>query len=406
METIKVYTAIIGGGASGLMCACVASKTNPDKKIIVIERDNRVGKKILVSGNGRCNLSNLTTCIKNYNNSFDDGINFLLEDYPPSKVIDYFSSIGLLTMRDFENRVYPLSKQASAVLSVLRNELKRNKVQELCDTEVIDISKHKGGYKLRCSDKTIIAEKVVIATGGKNNYAQKVVGNTYAVAQSLGHKVTSLSPSLSPVKVKSNVIKSLKGIRAQGSVSAVVNNKPLKSEQGEIQFGADCLSGICVFNLSRILNREKNAKIILKLLPDYSFLEIKEMLNKRISLINNDSVQDIFTGLFHKNIGIALLKESKIDTNKKANELSKAETNALANTVNEWVFETIPSNDFSTAQVTAGGVSCSEINPNTFESKKAKGVYICGEAIDVDGDCGGFNLQFAFSSGMCVGEQL
>lgn len=405
METIKVYLAIIGGGASGLMCACIASK-NKDKKIVVIERDSRVGKKILVSGNSRCNLTNLSAKTSNYHSSFSDGVEFLLKNYPPTAVIEYFNSIGLLTTVDSENRVYPLSKQASAVLSVLRNELKRNRVKELCDTEVLDISKCGEGFKLRCADKTIIAKKVVIATGGRNNYAQKVIGNTYKPAQSIGHKINKLYPSLSPVKVKSNVIKSLKGIRAMGSVTAVINDKPVKTEVGEIQFGADCLSGICVFNLSRNIISEDNAKVIVKLLPDYSFTEIRDMLSSRVNLIENDSVGELFTGMFHKNIGIALLKESKIDTNKRANELSKAEINTLANTINKWVFEAIPSSDFTSAQVTSGGILGSEIDPTTFESKKAKGVYICGEAIDVDGDCGGYNLQFAFSSGMCVGEQL
>ncbi|MBQ8538223.1 MAG: aminoacetone oxidase family FAD-binding enzyme [Ruminococcus sp.] len=406
METIKVYAAIIGGGASGLMCACVASKRHKDKKIVVVERDNRVGKKILVSGNSRCNLTNLSATHENYHSSFESGVNFLLENYPPNKVLDYFYSIGLLTMADSDSRVYPLSRQASAVLSVLRNELKRNNVQEICDTTVKSISKSGDCYKLHCNDKTIIAQKVVIATGGKNNYAQKVVGNSYEAAMSIGHKITELTPTLSPVKVDSKVIKSLKGIRAQGKVTAVVNSKKVKSELGEIQFGVDCLSGICVFNLSRIINREKNAKVIVQLLPDYSFEEIKDMLYHRIKLTKNDSVQELFTGLFHKNIGIALLKCSGIDTSKTADKLTKAEILALADTINRWSFDTIMSKDFSNAQVTAGGVSGSEINPVTFESKKAKNIYLCGEAIDVDGDCGGFNLQFAFSSGMCVGEQL
>lgn len=406
METIKVYTAIVGGGASGLMCACVASKRHPDKKIAVIEKDNRVGKKILVSGNSRCNLTNLSATDTNYHGNFENGVNFLLENFPPSKVLDYFYSIGLLTMADSDSRVYPLSRQASAVLSVLRNELKRNKVEEICDTTVKSISKSGDCYKLHCNDKTIIAQKVVIATGGKNNYAQKVVGNSYEVAMSIGHKITELTPTLSPVRVDSKVIKSLKGIRAQGKVTAVVNGKKIKSEQGEIQFGADCLSGICVFNLSRIINREKNAKVIVHLLADYSFEEIKEILYHRIKLTKNDSVQELFTGLFHKNIGIALLKCSGIDTAKTANKLTKSEILALADTINRWSFDAIPSKDFSVAQVTAGGVSGSEINPSTLESKKAKNIYLCGEAIDVDGDCGGFNLQFAFSSGMCVGEQL
>ena len=406
METIKAYAAIIGGGASGLMCACIASKRHPNEKIVVIEKDNRVGKKILVSGNSRCNLSNLSACADNYNSSFESGVIFLLENYPPSKVLDYFYSIGLLTMTDSENRVYPLSRQASAVLSVLRNELRRNKVQEICDTEVVSICKSGDSYKLNCADKTIVAKKVVIATGGKNNYAQKVASNTYKVAQSIGHNITALTPTLSPVKVESKVIKSLKGIRAQGKVTAVINGKAVKSEQGEIQFGADSLSGICVFNLSRIINRAKNAEIIVQLLPDFSFTEIKDMLYSRIELTGKDNVQELFTGLFHKNIGIALLKCSNIDTAKTADKLTNSEIKALADTLNSWKFKTIRSSDFSTAQVTCGGINGKEIDSCTLESKKAKGVYLCGEAIDVDGDCGGFNLQFAFSSGMCVGEQL
>ncbi len=406
METIKVYAAIIGGGASGLICGCVAGKRNPDKKIVVIERDNRVGKKILVSGNSRCNLTNLSANENNYNSSFESGVDFLLQNFPPEKLIEYFESIGLVTFADNEHRVYPLSKQASAVLSVLRNELKRQNVKEICDTEVLSISKCDRGYKLKCNDKIIIAEKVVIATGGKNNYAQKVIGNTYAVSESVGHKISKLSPSLSPVKVDSIHTKSLKGIRVQGKVTAVIDGKKIKSDKGEIQFTNEALSGICVFNLSGVLNQSDNAEIIVQLLPDYSFKEIKTMLIDRIKLVKKESVQEIFTGLFHKNIGIALLKSSKIDTNTTVDKLSDEHIKRLANVINAWVFKVIKNNDFSFAQVTRGGVLGSQIDPETLQSKLCKNIYLCGETIDVDGDCGGFNLQFAFSSGMCVGEQL
>lgn len=406
MKNIKVDIAIIGGGASGLICACVAKKRNKDKRIVVIERDNRVGKKILVSGNSRCNLTNLDAQSRHYHSSFEEGVDFLLENYPPNKIIEYFESIGLVCKADSDNRVYPLSRQSSAVLSVLRNELRRLRVEEICDTQVNDIFKDGDRYTLTCSDKTITASKVVIATGGNNNYAQKVVGNTYAVVKSIRHSVGVLSPSLSPVKVNSKVIKSLRGIRAQGKVTSVINGRKSKSEYGEIQFGADCLSGICVFNLSGEINRSKKAQIIVQLLPDYSLREIKTMLYKRQALTGNDSAQELFTGLFHKNIGIAVLKESGVDTSKTADKLTDKDINAIASTINEWLFTAIPSNDFSSAQVTSGGVAGEEIDPHTLQSKIAKNVYLCGEVIDVDGDCGGFNLQFAFSSGMCVGEQL
>ena len=406
MDKMNVYCAIIGGGAAGLMCACVAKKRNPDKTIVVIEKDNRVGKKILVSGNSRCNLTNINTSVENLHSDSFGSFEDILKNYPPSKIISYFESIGLMTIADEDGRVYPLSKQSTAVLSVLRNELRRRNVDEICDSEVLGISKNRDFFEIRCKDKIISAKKVVIATGGKNNYAQKVVGDTYAVSKSLGHKVSSLFPSLSPVKVNSKYIKSLKGIRAMGKVTAVINNKKIKSEYGEIQFAADALSGICVFNLSSIINRSKNAQIIVQLLPDYSFEEIKDMLYKRIKLTKNESVQELFTGMFHKNIAVAVLKESKVDTSLTADKLNTAQINAICSTINSWRFECIPDNDFSKAQVTSGGVNCSQINCRTFESKLCKNVYLCGEVLDVDGDCGGFNLQFAFSSGMCVGEQI
>ncbi len=406
METYNVYIAIIGGGASGLMCGCIAGKKYNDKKTVILERDNRVGKKILVSGNSRCNMTNLDSDISKYHTSFCDGVSNLLTNYPPQKIIDYFESIGLVTMVDSENRVYPLSRQASAVLSVLRNELRRQNVEEICDTEVISIDKTKDGYKLTCSDKIIFAKKVVIATGGKNNYAMKVVNNPHSPAVSIGHKISKLTPSLSPVIVKSKHINSLKGIRALGKVSAIVDKQVVKSEYGEIQFSNNSLSGICVFNLSNILNKTDNGEIAVQLLPQYSFSEIKDIIHRRIKLTSNDNVQEIFTGLFHKNIGIALLKESKIDTAKKSKDLTNSEINTLSNTIDCWKFKTEKSNDFSNAQVTAGGVTGSQIDTVTLESKIAKNVYLCGEVIDVNGDCGGFNLQFAFSSGMCVGEQL
>ena len=406
MEKLKVYCAIVGGGAAGLMCACVAKKNNKDKRIVVIEKDNRVGKKILVSGNSRCNLTNLNTTAENYHSDSFDSFDTLLSKYPPKKIIEYFESIGLMCTADEDGRVYPLSKQSSAVLSVLRNELKRRNVEEICDTEVISISSNRDSFEIKCNNKIIVAQKVVIATGGKNNYAQKVASDTFSVSKSLGHTSTPLFPSLSPVKVKNKYIKSLKGIRATGKVTAVINNKKVKSESGEIQFSSDALSGICVFNLSSLINKSKNSQIIVQLLPDYSFAEIKDMIYKRIKLTKNENVQELFTGLFHKNIALAILKESNVDITLRCDKLSGAQINSISSTINSWKFECISDNDFSKAQVTSGGIKCTDINCKTFESKLKKNLYLCGEVLDVDGDCGGFNLQFAFSSGMCVGEQI
>lgn len=406
MEKLNVYCAIVGGGASALMCGCIAKSRHKDKRIVILEKDNRVGKKILVSGNGRCNLTNTCASKNNYYGSFDNGIYFLLENYPPSKIIEYFNCIGLMCTVDSENRVYPLSKQSSAVLSVLRNEANRKGIEEVCDCVVEKIEKTADGFVLNCADKKIYAHKVVIATGGKNNYAQKVVMDTHKLAKNLGHNITATTPSLSPVKVNSPYLKSLKGIRSTGAVIAVVNNKQVKTEYGEIQFTEKAISGICAFNLSRILNNADNAKIIVKLLNNYSFEEIKEMISRRIDMIGKENVQTIFDGMFHKNIGIVMLKASGIDTSKTADKLSEIEITKLARTIDSLEFDVVKNNDYSQAQVTAGGVDGNQINPHTMESKLHKNLFICGECIDTDGDCGGFNLQFAFMSGMCAGENI
>ena len=405
MRKLNVYAAIIGGGASGMMCAIRAAVRHPDQKIVILEKADRVGKKLLVTGNGRCNLTHIGADAKSYHGEGSEQlINILFEKYSAGSGLRCFRALGLLTHTDSEDRVYPLSNQANSVLDVLRRRMAQLHIEELCNADIQSIQKTAEGYEIAAADMRIFAQKVVIASGGKADYAGRESGSR-ELMRSLGLNMSRLSPSLSPVSVKNDLLRSLKGIRADATVSLVKNGKVVKTERGEVQFTENALSGICVFNLSREAN-PGGCEIHMNLLPDYSDKEIYREISERITNDKNAPAGELFTGMFHKNLGLALLKASGIKPSSLCKDISDKEIKALCRHIFDWRFICEENRDFKKAQVTAGGVRLSEIDPHTFESKRHKGLFIIGEALDVDGDCGGYNLQFAFASGMCAGDCL
>ena len=405
MKKRSVYLAVIGGGAAGMLCAIRAAERHPDQKIVILEKADRVGKKLLVTGNGRCNLSHIGADAESYHgDGCSDLINILFRKYNPEAVLSFFRSLGLLTHTDSENRVYPLSNQASSVLDVLRKRMARLKIEELCGAEIKSIQKTAEGYEIAAAELCIAAKKAVIASGGRADYAGRESGSR-ELLRSLGLSMNRLSPSLSPVRVKCELLRSLKGIRADASVSLYRNNQLIKSETGEVQFADGALSGICVFNLSREANHG-NCEIRLNLLPDFSGEAIRKEITMRLQNDHSAPADGLFTGMFHKNLGLALLKASGIRPSALCKDISDKEIKSLCRHICDWRFSCEENRDFKKAQVTAGGVRLSEINPYTFESKRHRGLYIIGEALDIDGDCGGYNLQFAFASGLCAGDSL
>jgi len=405
MKRRNVFAAIIGGGAAGMMCALRAAQNNRGKHILILEKADRVGKKLLVTGNGRCNLSHIGASAESYHgDGCEELINILFKKYNPSEVIGYFNRIGLMTTVDNEGRVYPRSNLASSVLDVLRMRLKDYGVEEFCSADIREIRKVRGGYELLIGDEIITAEKLVMAVGGKADYAGRESGAD--VIKTLGIATVKATPSLSPIKVEGDLTRSLKGVRVTAEVRLIHHEKTVKSERGEVQFTDGALSGICIFNLSRYANRNTDCEISVSLLPELSGGEIFDELNRRIALNREGVLSDIFIGLFHKNIGAALIRSAGLKPSAPCSNISDIELKQLSAIIGNWRFKTVPRRDFKNAQVTAGGVKLSEINHHTFESKRHKGLYIIGEALDVDGDCGGYNLQFAFASGMCAGDSL
>ena len=393
---------IIGGGASGLTCAISAKRKNKNLNIAILEHNNKIGKKLLATGNGRCNLTNMNMRKNNFHGSFK--IDTVLERYSPNKLIEFFDSMGLVCKAEENGLVYPFSKQASAVLEILKLECNRLGIDIICEECVKNIKKSGKGFTV-ISNNTYNCKKVVLCCGGKASPECGGSGVGLDLAKNLGHKIVTTTPSLCPVEVFDKNIKSLKGVRASATVTLYDGNTEIHSEVGEVQFTDTALSGICIFNLCSYIKNcvEPNIKVSIL---NISFNELLTTLKNRRNIFKNDSAENLLIGYFNSKIAVYFLKQSKIDLTKKANDISDLELKQLANIILNWNFKCKKPTDFKKAQVMAGGVLGSEINENTMESKIVKGLYLCGELIDINGDCGGYNLHFAFSSGIIAGENL
>lgn len=398
---------IIGGGASGLLAAIKAKENNPQKSVAVLEKQSRVGRKLLSTGNGRCNLTNINSSKDKYNGSFKKYVEVILKKCSPQRVTQEFSKLGLMTKVENEGRVYPVSNHAGSVLDVLRFRLDNLGVEIITDTKVMDIKKHGSSFRIITNHDEYNCEKVIMSTGLCASPKLGSDDSGVNILKKLGHNTAKLNPALCPIKVKSPLLPSLKGVRADGKASLYDGDTLIKEELGEIQFTDSALSGICVFNLSSKLNNTKNPFVSLNLLPHYERNKVIEIINKNIKLYNNLPIENLFTGVFVKKLGMAVLKEADVlPFSRKINSITDKEIEAMTDTIIDWRFEAIKSNDFNSAQVASGGVVGNEIDAYSMESLLIKNLFICGEAVDIDGDCGGYNLQFAFASGIVAGENV
>lgn len=396
---MKIYDVIvIGGGASGLVAAIEAGKHF--ERVALLEKESRMGKKILATGNGKCNLTNINANIKDYSGSLCYGVKRLFSEYSPKDIIKYFENMGLVTYADEFGRVYPKCNQASAVLDTLRNNIRLNDIDEFTECKVTDIVVGEK-FEIVTSNERFFSKRIIIACGGKSSPYLGSDGSMFEVIERLGHTFTEISPALCPIIVKSDIIKSLKGVRAKGKVSVLNKGKVVKSDIGEIQFTENSISGICAFNLSGLIYDT----VRVSLLPDMSKNEITLMLKNRREMLKELTVDNFLLSIFNNKISDVLLKKSNINSlNRRCADISNKEIQDLAHNINNLDFKTTGKNDFGRSQVTKGGIPSSEINIETMESLFIPNLYFCGEVLDIDGICGGYNLQFAFASGIKAGQ--
>lgn len=368
---MKKKIAIIGGGASGLTSAIIAGRKGAS--VTLFERADRVGKKILVTGNGRCNLSNENLLSEAYNRS--DFVMPVLEKFDLAWTKEFFRSLGVLTVSDSEGRIYPRTKEASTVLNALRRECEKLGVSTVLGREIREVTPIKDGFKI--SGERF--DSVIVATGG----------GVFDIARNLGHTVTAVKPSLTALLTDKKYLKGLNGKRVDAVVTLTDGEKSW-SERGEVLFRENGLSGIAVFNHSARINRSgKGFKIVLDVVPEMTEDELDREIESRDLTLGTDSLDGIVNRFMAANV----LRETE-----RARERSKA----ISRLLKGMPFEVIGLRKEG-AQVTSGGVDASEVNEK-LESKKCKGLYFCGEVLDVDGLCGGYNLQWAWSSGAAAGE--
>lgn len=396
---------IVGGCASGLAAAINCKRLYPQKSIVILEKLPRAGKKILATGNGKCNLTNLEALSHNYRNkAFAD---YALNKYNPQKVIGFFESMGLLCYADGCGRVYPESNTAASVLDALRLEVERLGIDVKCEFAVSDIRKENGKFIV---NGELQSDKIIIAAGGKASPPQGSDGSGYPLAKKLGHSLTTLHPALVPLTVADDITRSLKGIRVRDVELTLENGRILKKSRGEILFTDNGLSGIAAMELAAqaeisINSVKKNAFTHIDLLPAYSENKLFGYLKNLRDIKGSAGLDYLLNGILPKQLGIAICKVCNLYKNDKTvSSLSDRELKAIASKIKDFSLKVTGTKGFQNAQVTCGGVSVDEIEPETMQSKKCKGLYFAGEIIDVDGDCGGFNLQWAWASGLLAGE--
>lgn len=401
--------AIIGGGASGLACAvelCRTVKNKDDFSVTLYEKLPRLGKKILVTGNGRCNLTNENTTTENYRGE-PEFAEYALKTFSPKNNIEFFNSMGLYTRTDEEGRVYPLSNQASSVLDALRFECDSLGVITICDYRAVHIKTVKTTF----SQKVIINNRdrydyVVIACGGMAAKVHGTSGDSYDLLKMLGHDIVTPVPALVSLNCE-EFTKALKGVRSICSMCLLIDGKRVLKNYGEVQFTDYGLSGIPIMQLSRFVSVSPSNDIVIELdvTPDFTGEQVLDYLYERREKATG-ICENLLSGIINKQLCIALLKECLIPVNEKISNLTDENIEELARILKSWKIKVKNSRSFDYAQVTAGGAKCSQFNEKTMESLIEPLVYCCGEALNIDGDCGGYNLQWAWSSGRLAGKSV
>jgi predicted Rossmann fold flavoprotein len=395
----KTYDILIAGaGASGLAAAVEAGRADPSLSIALAEREDRVGKKILVTGNGRCNL---------YNERSEAG------DYVPSALRypgvlrqlagcgEFFSSLGLLTWTDAEGRVYPHSNQASAVLNLLRQETERLGAEEVCGFAVADVRKDGDVFLLTSSDgRSLKGRKLILAAGSPAGRKREENGGLYRQLEKLGHPVFPFRPALCPLETDPSRVRSLRGVRARAAVTLERDGRPVAGSRGEVQFSDEYLGGICVMDLSALA--ERGDVLSLDLLPEMEERELEAYLKDRAACCG--TAEQVLSGCLQKALALLALKDGGIRPAAAAPSLGGREVRELARTVKALRFPVTGFPGPARAQVCLGGVSPDSLDGETLESLKTEGLYVCGELLGVTGRCGGFNLAWAWSSGRVAGR--
>ena len=395
---------IVGGGASGMVAAIRAAERKRD--VLMIEKADHPGRKVAASGNGRCNMMNSGE-LRYYGDA--DFAKCVIGLYPQDRLAAFFRKYGLLVSEDQEGRIYPITFQSASVLSVLKNAMEQAGVQTVMNTRVISVIPNKDGFTVSTSaGHTYESRKVIIACGGAS---QPQLGGTedgYKFLQSMGHRIINTFPALVPLVTDSKSISGLSGIRVRGRVSLFNGCHQIHTEEGEILFTEYGISGICVMQCARFVHGANNHLDIDFFKGIFESNDVAESeMKRRQGLFHENSPVILLEGILPHKISYAVMKQAGIPLRgEKAGDLSDDQIRRIIHVAKQYRIEIKETRGLKYSQVTAGGADCREFNPITMESRKIHGLYATGEVLNVDGDCGGYNLMFAFASGLIAGEAV
>lgn len=400
------HVAVIGGGAAGMMAAITAAREGV--KVTILEHKDRIGKKILSTGNGRCNFTNTfqtPACYRSDNRDFAWNI---IQKFNVEKTISFFKELGIYP-KDRNGYLYPYSDQAAAILEVLQIEIAKLDICVMTEINVLDIQPIKRGIRVTTDKKTITVDSVILACGSKAAPVTGSDGSGYQLAKLLGHRIVPVLPALVQLRCAEKFYKSISGVRVQGTVEIYADDISLASDTGEIQLTNYGISGIPVFQVSRYaakaIYQKQSVTAVLNFMPDMNKDEFLSFLQERITLCPHKTLDEFFTGIFPKKLCELWIRLSRLPKEMRVSDLSGEQLERLVLLIQHLRTHITETNAFEQAQICCGGVDTTEINPDTLESNYVPGIYFAGELLDVDGICGGYNLQWAWSSGFVAGRE-
>lgn len=398
--------AIIGGGASGLVCAIEAARAG--HAVSVFEKNSKVGRKILATGNGKCNISNQNISLSRYHGQAVHLIKEVLKRFDTLTCKAFFSKLGLEMKEGEEGRLYPMSHQASSVVDTLLHEARSLGVHFYLESEVLSLKKEEQ-FVLHVKENTYTFDACVIATG---SIAWKSLGSSgggYDFAKAFGHTLIEPFPSLVQC-VSDEDVSIASGVKMEASVELYIDNQKAQGAKGDLLFADYGLSGLAILEISRKAScaflEEKNVHVVLDLLPEMSKEALQSLLHKRLAYAKGKSLSLWLEGIIPKKLALLIIAHEKLLHVKDACELGAKELKKILFALKAMRVSLRASKGFESAEVCAGGIDVRELDPKTLMSTKVKNLYFCGEVLDVDGDCGGFNLHFAWACGYVVGQSM
>jgi hypothetical protein len=394
---------VIGAGASGLIAAIRASINH---EVILIDSNNSIGKKLLLTGNGKCNYWNILINTSKYICDNGDILDSILNNNNINNTLNYLYSLGIYpSIKD--NLYYPYSNSSQSIITILKRAIDKNNIKFISNFKVNDIKYDNNLYSVISNDQVIVGDKLIIATGSKSMPKTGSDGSMFNILKKFNHDINKVIPSLTRINLKGN-FKNISNVRCKASISVLVDNKNVFSDNGEMHITDVGISGIVSFNasayVSYYLNKEYKVSIAINYLSDIS--DVYDFLNERANLLNNPTIEELLESLFNYKLMFYLIDLSKLDKNANWLSLNKESKQRLVSILTNNIYEVLSIGDYDNSQVCIGGVSLTNINPETFESYKSKNMYIIGEALDVAGLCGGYNLAFSFISGYIAGGSL